>query len=71
MSAGLQFAACDCILHLAFLPSRHLPGGSYVKVWDLLGGGRLLAAFSSHAKTVTSLAFDGSSQRLLSGSLDQ
>lgn len=46
-------------------------GGNYIKVWDILSGGRLLLAFSNHQKTVTSLCFDGSSQRLLSGSLDK
>ncbi len=46
-------------------------GGNYVKVWDLLSGGRLLLAFSNHQKTITSLCFDGSAQRLLTGGLDK
>eukprot|EP01134_Creolimax_fragrantissima_P004839 CFRG4839T1 len=45
-------------------------GGNNIKVWDLLMGGRLVHSFSNHQKTVTSLGFDGSSNRLLSGSLD-
>lgn len=80
VSAGQQGQA-ESMSHSHFSPPPSLsspshplfptPGGSYVKVWDMLSGGRLLAAFSSHSKTVTSLAFDGSSQRLLSASLDQ
>jgi WD40 repeat protein len=45
-------------------------GGSTVKIWDVLGGGRLLASFSSHSKLVTSLALDGTGARLLSAGLD-
>ena len=46
-------------------------GGNYVKVWDLLSGGRLLLAFSNHQKTITSLCFDGSAQHLLTAGLDK
>lgn len=46
-------------------------GGNFVKVWDVLSGGKLLAAFSNHQKTVTALGFDGSGQRLFSGGLDK
>ncbi|KNC78347.1 hypothetical protein SARC_09220 [Sphaeroforma arctica JP610] len=45
-------------------------GGNTIKVWDMLMGGRMVHSFSNHQKTVTSLGFDGSSNRLLSGSLD-
>jgi len=45
-------------------------GGTTVKVWDVLGGGRLLASFSSHAKLVTAAALDGSGARLLTAALD-
>jgi U3 small nucleolar RNA-associated protein 15 len=45
-------------------------GGTTVKVWDVLGGGRLLASFSSHAKLVTAAALDGSGARLLPAALD-
>ncbi|CAH0487458.1 unnamed protein product [Peronospora farinosa] len=45
-------------------------GGSTVKVWDILSGGRLLHSFSSHQKTITSLGLDGTGTRLMSGSLD-
>ena len=46
-------------------------GGNYIKVWDLLSGGRLLFGFSNHQKTITALAFDGSCHRLLSAGLDR
>ncbi len=46
-------------------------GGHSVKVWDLLGGGRLLLTVCNHSKTITSLSFDGSCRRLLSGGLDK
>ncbi|KAI8366834.1 WD40-repeat-containing domain protein [Radiomyces spectabilis] len=45
-------------------------GGPTLKVWDLLGGGRCMHAISNHQKTITSLCFDGSSSRLVTGSLD-
>ncbi|OQR89716.1 U3 small nucleolar RNA-associated protein [Achlya hypogyna] len=45
-------------------------GGTDIKVWDLLSGGKLLHSFSSHQKTVTCLSLDGPKTRLLSGSLD-
>lgn len=46
-------------------------GSNFVKVWDVVGGGRLLYQFSNHQKTVTSLCFDGQQKRLLSASLDR
>lgn len=46
-------------------------GGHWVCVWDLLAGGRRLLSFSNHQKTITSLCFDGSYERLLSASLDK
>lgn len=45
-------------------------GGPTLKVWDLLSGGRCMHTLSNHQKTITSLAFNGSSNRLLTGSLD-
>ena len=48
-----------------------LVGSNIIKVWDILGGGRLLAGFSNHQKTITSICFDGEHQHLLSGSLDR
>ncbi|KAJ3043222.1 snoRNA-binding rRNA-processing protein [Rhizophlyctis rosea] len=46
-------------------------GGNTVKIWDLLGGGRLLYTLSNHQKTITCMAFDGNASRLLTGSQDQ
>ena len=46
-------------------------GGNYIKVWDLLSSGRPFCGFSNHQKTITSLSFDGSCHRLLSGGLDR
>ena len=52
-------------------------GGNHVCIWDVLGGGRLLARLSNHQKTVTSLAVSplagpasSAAPRLLTGSLD-
>ncbi|CAO3587582.1 unnamed protein product [Absidia cylindrospora] len=46
-------------------------GGPTLKVWDLLSGGRCLHTLSNHQKTVTSLAFNNTATRILTGSLDQ
>ncbi|KAG8959706.1 hypothetical protein FRC03_007623, partial [Tulasnella sp. 419] len=45
--------------------------GPILRLWDLVAGGRCLRALSNHQKTVTSMAFDGSASRLLTGGLDQ
>ena len=60
-----SISARDCVVFL------FLQGSNYVKVWDILSGGRLLMAFSNHQKTITSICFDGSCQRLLSAGLDK
>jgi U3 small nucleolar RNA-associated protein 15 len=46
-------------------------GDNFIKVWDILSGGRLLTTLSSHHKTVTSLGFCSNYQRLVSASLDR
>lgn len=46
-------------------------GGTVVKIWDLVAGGRLLASLSPHHKTVTSLSLAGRGNCLISGSLDR
>ncbi|KAK3098153.1 hypothetical protein FSP39_016684 [Pinctada imbricata] len=46
-------------------------GGNVVKVWDALGGGRLLTTLYGHHKTVTCLNFCSNYQRLLTGSVDR
>ncbi|KAI8149626.1 WD40-repeat-containing domain protein [Fennellomyces sp. T-0311] len=45
-------------------------GGPTIKVWDLLSGGRCIHAISNHQKTITSMTFNSSGSRLLTGSLD-
>lgn len=45
-------------------------GGNQMKVWDILGGGRHLQTLANHQKTITSMTFDGSGTRILTGSLD-
>ncbi|EJT52127.1 57.7 kda trp-asp repeats containing protein [Trichosporon asahii var. asahii CBS 2479] len=44
-------------------------GGPILRVWDLAMG-RCVRALSNHQKTITTLAFDGSKGRVLTGSLD-
>eukprot|EP00741_Cyanophora_paradoxa_P016521 tig00020927_g15952.t1 len=46
-------------------------GGSVVRLWDVLAGGRLLQTFSNHQKTITALCLDRAGSRLLSGGADQ
>ena len=52
-------------------------GGTEVRVWDLLGGGRLLRRLSNHQKTVVAVRLSPragpdteAAPRLLTGSLD-
>ncbi|CAG8822933.1 5885_t:CDS:10 [Gigaspora margarita] len=45
-------------------------GGPTITVWDLISGGRVVRSVSNHQKTITSMCFNGSSTRLLTGSLD-
>jgi len=45
-------------------------GDNYVRIWDLMAGGKLLNTFSYHQKTITSLSIDGTGTRLLSAGLD-
>ncbi|KAL4228220.1 snoRNA-binding rRNA-processing protein [Mactra antiquata] len=46
-------------------------GGSTVKVWDALSGGKLLTSLTHHHKTVTCLSFCSQYQRFMSGGLDR
>ncbi len=45
-------------------------GGNTIKVWDLLGGGKLLNEFSNHQKTITCITLDGTGSRVISAGLD-
>lgn len=46
-------------------------GDNFIKIWDILSGGRLLMTLNSHHKTVTSLCFCMNYKRLVSASLDR
>jgi len=46
-------------------------GGTEIRVWDCLGGGRLLSKISQHHKTITCLQFASNYKRLASASLDR
>ncbi|XP_043217854.1 U3 small nucleolar RNA-associated protein 15 homolog [Amphibalanus amphitrite] len=46
-------------------------GGTEVRVWDLLAGGRLLTRLCHHTKTVTCLTVCSEGRRLVTGSLDR
>lgn len=46
-------------------------GSNVMRVWDIFGGGNRIRGVMNHQKTITSLAFDSSRTRLLSGGLDQ
>ncbi|XP_034243602.1 U3 small nucleolar RNA-associated protein 15 homolog [Thrips palmi] len=57
-----------------FLPSGGIflsAGGTEIRVWDAIAGGRLLAKISQHHKTVTCLTLASSNKRLMSSSLDR
>lgn len=45
-------------------------GSTSIKVWDIVGGGKLLHTITSHAKLVTGCCLDGTGTRLLSCGLD-
>lgn len=57
-----------------FLPTGGIfisAGGTEIKVWDALAGGKLLGSVSQHHKTITCLRLASDNRRLLSGSLDR
>lgn len=59
---------------LIFLPSGGTflsAGGTDIKIWDALAGGKLVGSISQHHKTITSLRLASNNKRLLSGSLDR
>ncbi|KYM93436.1 PREDICTED: U3 small nucleolar RNA-associated protein 15 homolog [Cyphomyrmex costatus] len=59
---------------LLFLPTGGIflsAGGTDIKVWDALAGGKLLAKITQHHKTVTCLKIASNGHRILSGSLDR
>nr|XP_023025430.1 U3 small nucleolar RNA-associated protein 15 homolog [Leptinotarsa decemlineata] len=59
---------------LLFLPSGGIflsAGGTEIKIWDTIAGGKLLGSISQHHKTITCLRLASDNKRLLSGSLDR
>ncbi|XP_033229940.1 U3 small nucleolar RNA-associated protein 15 homolog [Belonocnema kinseyi] len=57
-----------------FLPSGGIvlsAGGTEIRVWDTLTGGKLLAKMSNHHKTITCLTIASHGHKILSGSLDR
>ncbi|XP_012266219.2 U3 small nucleolar RNA-associated protein 15 homolog [Athalia rosae] len=59
---------------LLFLPAGGIflsAGGTEIRVWDALAGGKLLAKISQHHKTITCLKLASKGQRIVSGSLDR
>jgi len=45
-------------------------GSNYIKIWDVLSGGRLVHTQSNHQKTITTIFYDASHNRLFTGGLD-
>lgn len=59
---------------IIFLPSAGTflsAGGTDIKIWDALAGGKLVGSISQHHKTITCLRLASNNKRLLSGSLDR
>lgn len=59
---------------LVFLPTGGIfisSGGTDIKVWDAVAGGRQLMKISQHTKAVTCLAVSSDGRHLISGSLDR
>ena len=46
-------------------------GGTELRVWDMLAGGRLLAKVSQHYKDITCMQLASNGKRLLTGGLDR
>ena len=46
-------------------------GSNFVKVWDLVNGGKMLYSFVPHQKTITSMAFSCDGSFLITGALDR
>ncbi|CAG8528598.1 13544_t:CDS:10 [Acaulospora morrowiae] len=45
-------------------------GGPTITVWDTIAGGRVVRSVSNHQKTITSMCFNQSQSRIITGSLD-
>lgn len=63
----------DVVESVLAFPSKSIllsAGGTSLKVWDMLQGGRLLANISNHHKSITCMCLSHDYTRLLTGSLD-
>ena len=61
-----------CLKCLFFNNNNSLSiGGTELRVWDMLAGGRLLARVSQHHKTITCLHLASDGKRLVTGGLDR
>ncbi|CAL5079295.1 unnamed protein product [Urochloa decumbens] len=74
---SLSFSHGELVESVLFLPSGGLlatAGGNVVKIWDVIGGGRLVHSVESHVKTVMALALGKMATtgetRLLSAGID-
>lgn len=59
---------------LVFFPTGGIfcsAGGTEIKVWDAIAGGKLIANISQHSKTVTCMKLTSNGKHLISGSLDR
>lgn len=59
---------------ILFLPSGSIfltAGGTDIKIWDTIAGGKLLGSISQHHKTITCLRLASNNKRLMSASLDR
>jgi U3 small nucleolar RNA-associated protein 15 len=65
-------APVECVLMFPNDGMALSTGDNIIKVWDIFKGGNLpLHTFSHHQKTITTMCFNSSFSRLLTGSLDQ
>ena len=46
-------------------------GANYIRVWDILAGGKLMSSVSHHLKLITCIHYDAARNRILTGSLDK
>ena len=60
---------CECCTMYAWRRFALTAGGNEIKVWDILGGGRLVRTCRI-TETITSLCLDGTENRILSAGLD-
>jgi U3 small nucleolar RNA-associated protein 15 len=45
-------------------------GSNYCRIWDVMGGGKMLCEWSTHQKDITSVCLDGTGTRILTSAMD-